>query len=77
VRTNAGIIESEIVEDLMPEKAPGKSGHRHCLNGSPFERTAGPIIEEGFEREAEGNLVVAGTLDVTRKRNELGSDVFT
>ena len=48
VGTDAGIIESEFVENLVTEETTGKSGHRDGLHAASFERSAGPVVEEGF-----------------------------
>ncbi len=72
---DAGVIEGEVVENLVAEEAAGESGHGDGLNGASFLGTSGPIVEEGFEWEAEGNLVVAGALDVAGEGDEFGAGV--
>ena len=48
MRAYAGIVEGEIVEDLVAKKPAGKSGHGDSLHAASFERTTSPIVEEGF-----------------------------
>ena len=64
VRADAGIIEREVIEDLVTEKSAGKSGHGDGLNTAARERSASPVVEESFEWEADRDLVVAGACDV-------------
>ena len=73
---DAGVVEGEVVEDLVAEESAREAGHGDGLDGAAFFGSASPIVEEGFERESEGDFVVAGALDIAGEGDELGADVF-
>ncbi len=67
VGADAGIIEREVIENLVTEESAGESGHGDGLDGAAVLWSTGPIVEKGFERQANGDFVVAGALDVAGK----------
>ena len=76
VRADAGIVEGEVVEDLVSEESAGKPGHGDSLHGAPFERTTGPVVEESFQWKSNGDFVIAGAFDVAGEGDEFGAGVF-
>ena len=67
VGADAGFVESDVVENLMPEEAAGKPRHRDRLNGATFFGASRPVVKKSFERESDGHFVISGAFDITPK----------
>ena len=72
---DAGFVERG-VQIITSEEPAGQTGHGDSLNGSALARAAGPFVKQRFQRQADGDLVIAGVLDVAGKADQFCAGVF-